>query len=154
MENSNKIKELLEMCYYGHIDQVKELIQGGVKLNSVGENGMTPLFAAVNGENYDIVNYLIDSGADVNFGDWTVLHETFDLIIDGMIQDNLDKPDESIIEILRLLIENGADPTKRSSEGKTPLDLIKTYSANINTYNKLVGIFRPIINNIDNLIEK
>lgn len=65
MENQNKISELLEMCFYGHLDQVKNLVGQGVDVNSVGSNGMTPLKAARDGvdDNQDVIEYLLSVGA-------------------------------------------------------------------------------------------
>lgn len=51
------------MCYYGHIDQVKRLLEEGVDVNGIGYNGMSPLDAARGGENDDIVEYLLSMGA-------------------------------------------------------------------------------------------
>lgn len=66
MEKEDKIFKLLEMCYYGHIDQVKKLLEEGVDINGIGNNGMSPLDAAKNGENDDIVEYLLNMGAKEN----------------------------------------------------------------------------------------
>ncbi|MCS3867097.1 ankyrin repeat protein [Chryseobacterium ginsenosidimutans] len=63
MENEDKLWELLEMCFYGHIDQVKLLLEEGVDINGIGYNGMSPLDAAKYGENDDIVEYLLSIGA-------------------------------------------------------------------------------------------
>ena len=63
MKDQDKTWELLEMCYYGHIDQVKRLISEGVDVNAVGSNGMTPLMAARDGENEDIIEFLLRIGA-------------------------------------------------------------------------------------------
>jgi ankyrin repeat protein len=64
LDNEDKIWELLEMCYYGHIDQVKRLVEEGVNVNAVGRNGMSPLDAAKEGENNEIVHYLLSVGAE------------------------------------------------------------------------------------------
>ncbi|MDY0930122.1 ankyrin repeat domain-containing protein [Chryseobacterium sp. CFBP8996] len=66
MENEDKTFELLEMCYYGHIDQVKQLLEEGVDINGIGNNGMSPLDAAKNGENDDIIDFLLSLGAKEN----------------------------------------------------------------------------------------
>jgi ankyrin repeat protein len=66
LENEDKIWELLEMCYYGHLDQVKRLLEEGVDVNAIGHNGMSPLDAAKDGENDDIVEYLLNMGAKEN----------------------------------------------------------------------------------------
>lgn len=66
MTTEEKVWELLEMCYYGHIDQVKRLIGEGIDVNAVGRNGMSPIEAASDGKNEDIVNYLLSVGAKEN----------------------------------------------------------------------------------------
>jgi ankyrin repeat protein len=64
MQNDDeKVWELLEMCYYGHIDQVKRLIEEGVEINSIGRNGLTPLMAAKDGESEDVIQFLLSMGA-------------------------------------------------------------------------------------------
>ena len=63
LKEGNKLWELLEMCYYGHLDQVKKLVCEGIDVNSIGRNGMTPLMAARDGENSEIVEFLISLGA-------------------------------------------------------------------------------------------
>jgi ankyrin repeat protein len=63
LENEDKLWELLEMCFYGHIDQVKRLLEEGVDINGIGYNGMSPLDAAKYAENDDIVEYLLSIGA-------------------------------------------------------------------------------------------
>lgn len=65
----NKVWELLEMCYYGHLDQVRTLVSEGVDVNSIGSNGMTPLMAARGGENSEIVEFLISIGAKDDIAD-------------------------------------------------------------------------------------
>lgn len=67
LKNEDKIWELLEMCYYGHLDQVKRLLEEGVNINGIGNNGMSPLDAAKNGENDDIVVFLLSMGAKEGF---------------------------------------------------------------------------------------
>lgn len=63
MKPENKVWELLEMCYYGHLEEVKKLVGEGTDVNSIGRNGMTPLMAARNGENFKIVEFLKSIGA-------------------------------------------------------------------------------------------
>ena len=52
------------MCYYGHLDQVKRLLEEGIDVNAIGYNGMSPLDAAKDGENDEIVEYLLSMGAE------------------------------------------------------------------------------------------
>jgi ankyrin repeat protein len=63
LTEEGKIWELLEMCFYGHLDQVKLLLSQGVDVNAVGPDGLTPLHAATQGQNIEIIEYLISVGA-------------------------------------------------------------------------------------------
>lgn len=51
------------MCYYGHLNQVKKLVEKGVDINGIGNHGISPLEAAKSGENDDIIEYLLSMGA-------------------------------------------------------------------------------------------
>ena len=52
------------MCYYGHLDQVKRLLEEGIDVNGIGHNGISPLDAAKAGEHDEIVEYLLSMGAE------------------------------------------------------------------------------------------
>ncbi len=54
------------MCYYGHLNQVKKLVEKGVDINGIGNHGISPLEAAKSGENDDIIEYLLSMGAMKN----------------------------------------------------------------------------------------
>lgn len=100
--------------------------------------------------------FVISNGADVNIdiGDgWTLLHEAFDSAIDGMIQANEDRLSRETLEIIDLLIKNGADMGKTNASGKTPLDSLNTYSATIERFNFLKNVFRETVPSIDNKIK-
>jgi len=153
MTKNKKIEELLEMSYYGHLDQVKQLVEDGVDINETGQNGMTPIFAALNGENIEIIEFLIAKGADINRGDWTIMHESFDYAIDGMIQEGLSEPDPEIIKTIKLLIDKGGDVEKKNKKGNSALDSLNIYASDITSFERLKSFFRPIIPTIDDKIK-
>ncbi len=66
MTKEDKIWELLEMCFYGHLDYVKKILEEGIDVNAIGRNGMSPIQAAKDGGNQDIVDYLLSVGAKEN----------------------------------------------------------------------------------------
>jgi ankyrin repeat protein len=81
--------------------------------------GATPLFCAVDEEKVEMARMLLRFGAKVNTktgiyidgpGDMTPLHEACDSV-----------------ELTKLLLENGADPTAKDTNGKTPLDWAKLF---------------------------
>ena len=100
---------------YDHIENsdiegVRRLIKNGVDLNKIDDFGLTPLHMAVSCENLDIIELLIIEGADVN-----------------KVDDNGNPPillvgsqDEKII---KMLLEYGANPNIKNSDGRTILDV-------------------------------
>jgi ankyrin repeat protein len=148
----NKLNECL---FNGAIGTAKQLLENGIDINIRGENGNYPISAALASENPIVLNFAISNGADVNIdlgNGWTPLHEAFDSAIDGMIQNNDDKPAMKALEMINLLLINGADIDKRNLSGETPLDSLNTYSDTAERFNFLKSVFREILPSIDNKI--
>jgi ankyrin repeat protein len=89
--------------------RVDELIGGKADVNAAGENGETPLMAAVGCEGSTIAKALIDADAAVNAQD--SLGRT--ALMGASEVGNLD--------MLRLLLESGADVAARTRHGATAL---------------------------------
>ncbi|KAL1924562.1 uncharacterized protein VTP21DRAFT_4216 [Calcarisporiella thermophila] len=88
----------------GKLDRVKELLDSGIDVNAEDDFGYTPLQAAVSYNHYELVKFLIERGADVNQRDHcgdTPLYVAEEK------------------EMAEMLLEFGADPTVKNSEGKT-----------------------------------
>ena len=127
-----------------------------IDLNVPDAKGNFPIISAINNDDLDVLSLMISNGANVNIdtGDgWTPLHEAFDCAIDGMVQNNKEAPYPEIIKTLKLLLDNGADPTLKSLKGKTPLDSLNTYSSNLKSFNLFKDIFRSLISDIDNKVQ-
>jgi ankyrin repeat protein len=92
------------------------LLDGGAKINQTTEYGWTPLLTAINNRNYALASLLIDRGADVNLankGGWTPLYiATDNRNIEGGDYP-VPKPDLDHLEIIRKLLEKGANPNAR-----------------------------------------
>jgi ankyrin repeat protein len=111
-ENINQVKLLVE-CFDADVN-AKQL-----SLDSIGAEyesiftGMSPLHLAIELGSYDIIEYLISKGADINCSDNngnTILHTT-----------NCKK---DLVGFSLWLLENGADANKVNKVGKTPLDIL------------------------------
>ena len=125
---------------------VKILLDAGANPNVLDEDGVTPLWDAVDtGSAADIVKALLEAGADTNLdipgGEWTPLFlavnkgdaETVKALLDAGADPNvLDKDGVTTLlhkaarhntaEIVRILLEAGADPKVRTKDGKLPAD--------------------------------
>ena len=134
------------------IQAVKNHISRGLDLNTVTEDGFSPLHRAVEGdpnteretENLEIIELLLNKGADVNGkddNDDTPLHLSInrnisELLIehgaDVNVKDSFGStPLHSIIfnedkDWVALLITNGADLNLMNEEGQTPLDQLSS----------------------------
>ena len=100
----------------GDIESAKALVEGGARLNQTTEYGWTPLLTAVNNRNYALAKMLIDRGADPNIankGGWTPLYlATDNRNIEGGDYP-VPKPDLDHLQIIRALLEHGANPNAR-----------------------------------------
>ena len=105
MKNQKEIDQFVHDCFTGEVDDVLGSLDNGMNPNAKSSNGQTPLIAAINGENSEVVGCLITWMADLNLGDWTPLHELFDLAIDGMIQNNESEVSPELLKILEELLE-------------------------------------------------
>ena len=63
MQGQDKIWDLVQLCFYGHIEEVRKILSEGIDVNAKAYTGHTPLMAAREGENHDIVEFLLSVGA-------------------------------------------------------------------------------------------
>ena len=91
---------------------VKQLIYRGANINAVtNDDKLTPLMLACKNKNVSVVNCLLQNGANVALTDnngWTALH---------FVVDECDDPSE----IVRSLLNYGADVNARRIDNETPL---------------------------------
>jgi len=97
-------------AHFGSRAAARLLLTAGADLGLRSKNptGNTALHAAVAGKRHELVELLIDAGADVNAQDasgWTPLNLA---------------AHEGVVETVRLLLTNGADQTIADKNGRTP----------------------------------
>jgi hypothetical protein len=102
-------------AYYGDLEMAQVLLEYGVDVNAQNDAGCTPLdFASRDGHRNDsrVVQLLIDHGADPNTrasrSGFTPLHRA---------------SENGRIEVVRLLIEHGANVEMQDKYGRTPLNV-------------------------------
>lgn len=142
------MKKLFDAIRKSDINVVKELIEKNPDLllsiakQPKKDNGQSPLQIAIKSNNLEIVNYLLDKGADVNFmeaedclNDWRmpVLHDAircavmhsrfnkYDIRNELQVFHTKEEADNSY-NILRRLLEKGADVSKKDSKGNSVLE--------------------------------
>lgn len=92
----------------------RELIDRGVDLDAQNDGGLTPLLHAIEVENFDIVEVLLEAGADPNILDNRDRSPLMMALMKG-------KEGRRAME---LLLENGADPTVSDASGRDSVDCV------------------------------
>lgn len=151
-----KLDPLLETYYKGDFKKMKDLIKGGMDVNSHDKGKMTVLMFAVRDKEKEIVEFLLENGADVNLKDvdgMTALDVAARVNSEDMaalllkykpVIDPQDKfgntPLMSAVrssrgkgEVIKLLLANGADREIKNKSGITPLGFARTI-ANYNVH--------------------
>ena len=137
-------EEMIAQC----IEVIKYLAEMGVDVNNGGIDGFTPLHLAVNKKNKEIIDAMLELGADVTKAKCgiTPLHlatlrdDLGQQLVDWYVKRglNLNEPDTYGSTPLHYavwfreqgmiyyLLQNGADPEIKDRSGSTPKDLAKT----------------------------
>lgn len=95
---------------------MKKLLDAGAELEArdTGADGYTPLAYAIFGESYALARMLIEAGADVNSKGHTYEDSVFHVAAGSY-------HGEDAVEMLQLLLDEGADPFAVDRFGQTPL---------------------------------
>jgi ankyrin repeat protein len=135
----------------GDVDTLKLLLQRGADVNAHQETGPVPLASAVVSGHGVAVRYLLSKGAKPNVGDVGLSRALFHgnvEIVKALLEAGVELKDsgnmvfpgfggpEPILvlacfsygadpQIVRMLLDRGADPTAKSQQGKTPLELAR-----------------------------
>jgi len=102
---------LLEAAGRNDIDEVRQLLVGGVSANASNEDGLTALHQCCIDDSEDMMRLLVEHGADVNARDselWTPLHAA------GTC---------GHVHLCKYLIDNGAELLAVNADGNMPYDI-------------------------------
>ncbi len=102
----------------GNLDTVKFFIEIGASVDEQSTNGITPLISAAAQGNVDMINLLLDWGADPNKeADKETIRLTTPLMAASAANSS---------ECIKLLLKAGADASAQNENGETALDLAKS----------------------------
>jgi tankyrase len=115
---------------FGRKDVVDYLLQCGANVHARDDGGLIPLHNACSFGHAEVVQLLMCHGADANSRDnwnYTPLHEAaikgkIDVCI-GLCLWLLVLIDHQCVLFIIVLLQHGADPNIRNTDGKTALDL-------------------------------
>jgi ankyrin repeat protein len=87
MSEIDKTDDLVQASFDGHLDHVRTLLEEGVDIDGTGRI-WNPLHAAIENEHINVINYVLTTGADVEYlcGGIRPLHHAIDLEIDTATQ--------------------------------------------------------------------
>jgi ankyrin repeat protein len=105
----------------GYTEAAEILLANGAAVNQADANGITPMLLATLNNQPALAEYLIRRGADVNASDWygraplwaAVEVRNMDLH-NAIFENGVDR--ESALKLIRILLEEGADPNMRTIE--------------------------------------
>lgn len=132
------MKKLFKAIRQENLEEVKSIIEKNPQLvNCVAtpppkkDNGQSPLQVAIKISSFEIIDYLIVNGADVNFMEaedddpgvrCPVLHDAIRMVMMSLCYKKFDVSDQGI-KVVRELLKRGADPNKRASNGFDALNM-------------------------------
>jgi ankyrin repeat protein len=113
------LTDLHDIAARGTAAAVKESVELGADVNEPNRVGYTPLSIAASRGDVDVARALLDAGADVDSADKTGTTALAAAVLNSKGRG----------EMITLLLERGADPTKPNNRGQTPLELARRMTA-------------------------
>ena len=112
--NIQQTIEMADACRDGDLEKVKELVELGLDINEVLDEGKTAICWSASHGHLKLTKYLIENGANVNFQEEDEGESVLTFVMEEL--DN-----EDMVSMIELLLDNGADVELPDFLGYTPL---------------------------------
>ncbi|HEX5420319.1 MAG TPA: ankyrin repeat domain-containing protein [Gammaproteobacteria bacterium] len=120
---------LLYAARDGHTKTAKVLLDAGADINAAEANAITPLLMAISNDRMELAKLLIARGARLDAQDWygrsplwTAVRVRNLYLDNNTLQSTIDRA--PVLEIIRMLLEKGADPNPRTKEAPPPREYL------------------------------
>jgi hypothetical protein len=115
IKNGKKSTALITAVAVGNYDAINQLIQAGIDVNNP-QKGFTPLMMAAYKRMPDAVDILLKAGADINQederGNTAIMSAVYSIFLNDLS-----------IEIIKNLLQHGADLLRKNNNNKSALDI-------------------------------
>jgi ankyrin repeat protein len=127
--------QLIKVIAGEDLATVKQLMQAGADVNYFTPKENSPLLVAIDTMNVELVQFLLDQGADPNPDPQKGYALPLNIAVDVAVQAFLNEEAESISnETVELLVRYGADYTKKSKNGRNAAEVAGTYNRVASAY--------------------
>lgn len=116
--------KLHEAVKRNDLAKVKELVDAGAPVNELNASGCTPFYLAVSKQNVEMLRFMLLKGADVNIASKPPFEQTPLYVAVGTPGPAFRKPgwnSRDQLDVIKLLLDAGADVNAQSYDGKTAL---------------------------------
>ncbi len=146
-ENSRILFDITVSSIPNQLELIKKAINRGVDVNGLTKDLFSPLIISVNVKKHDIAEFLIKSGADINYSGFDNYYNPLSLAIIN-----------SDIKMINILLDNNIDLTKKNyalctpvhdlfeMKLKIPIDIKKKILSRVNDINAANNSMNSILN--------
>lgn len=127
---AERFEAFVDAAFAGDLEAVIRCVDDGFAIDGASfRTGQTPLIAAIENQRWSVTDWLLSHGASANapgYAGMRPLHVAVDVLLDGLVQNG---PDgvfrDRMIELIRHLLQLGADPQVSATSGDTPWDIAR-----------------------------